>query len=168
VKLYPCVVTPASELGQCASTSWFVVSTSGWTPFGALRSYGGEVRLADPPRPVVVDTVLALGLLAAAQIELWVLQTPTGSRPLILTVAVLACVPLILRRRAPLIGIAGAVASIALPFLLGFNLRFHHRRWCSRLRTRRMTIRAIYVSVVEVSSPAGWPYRGRRGSRDAQ
>jgi signal transduction histidine kinase len=82
------------------------------------------VRLADPARLVVVDAVLALGLLAAAQVELWVLRTPTGSRPLIVAVAVLACVPLVLRRRAPLVAVAGAVVSIALPFLLGVRYGF--------------------------------------------
>jgi len=72
----------------------------------------------------VVDAVLALGLLAAAQVELWVLRTPTGFRPLIVAVAVLACVPLVLRRRAPLVAVAGAVVSIALPFLLGVRYGF--------------------------------------------
>jgi signal transduction histidine kinase len=82
------------------------------------------MRLGDRPRPVWLgfDTALALVVLLAAQIELWMLQDPSGPRALLVLVDVVACAALAWRRRQPLVAVAGTVASILLPFLFGVDV----------------------------------------------
>jgi signal transduction histidine kinase len=99
----------------------FTVSIQRSTRIGRPRRYRDGMRLVDPARPLMVDGVLAIALFVATQVELWVLQTPIGPRPLLAAIAVLACAPLILRRRAPLIALAGVLASVLLPLPFGFG-----------------------------------------------
>lgn len=73
------------------------------------------VRRAREIDPLVLDALLALALLALSQLEFWLLWSPAeqGSKGTKLLAIVLASIPLVWRRRAPLAVVGLVIVGIA-------------------------------------------------------
>jgi signal transduction histidine kinase len=91
------VVRLRIELCGLTCTSRSRRSTCGWTPGGRLAV---SLLTMTPARRV--DVALAAGLLAAGQLEIWVLHSFNGAAPAAVAATVLSAVPLAWRRQAPL------------------------------------------------------------------
>jgi len=76
------------------------------------------VRYPAIRRPPAVDILIAVGLLIASLVEIWVAHTAPGPQGVGSLVAVLATVPLAWRRSLPWVVVSGACAAALVPCLV--------------------------------------------------
>ena len=120
-----------------------------------------DVRVSGAERPPVADVLVAVGFLVAALTEVWVTGTALGPAGLGSVVALLSAVPLVWRRRAPLVAVAGAVTAILVPLViqplvetdglfvnLAWLVAVHAVNAYSRPRTAALGTLAVVVSAV--------------------